>query len=175
MRQLSLAPTGADAFYVAPAQWQFADAARWLVVRTAGDPSAVAASIRQAIWSVDPSRPIVRTATMADRVADWSANRRFALLVFQLFGAVALLLAALGVYGVLSAGIAERLREIGVRIVVGAMPRSILSLVLRQAAALAAVGAIVGLLIAALASTALAGLLFEAELDQLLASPRSRA
>ncbi|HET9983747.1 MAG TPA: ABC transporter permease [Longimicrobiales bacterium] len=161
VRQTSLAVGQTDAVYIPTVQWPvFVDNALWLVVRARGDAAALAPAVKQAIWSVDKDQPIVRVATMDDRLAGTAADRRFALIVFEAFGLVALLLAATGIYGVLSGSVAERMREIGVRSALGASRRDILALVLGQGMALSVVGVLIGVSGAAAASRALVTLLF---------------
>jgi putative ABC transport system permease protein len=161
VRQASLAASPEDAVYVTTDQWHWADRALWLVVRTGGDPGALATSIQRAIWSIDPDQPIVRVATMESRVAASAAQRRFTMALFAAFAAVALSLAATGVYGVLATSVAERRREIGMRCAMGASRRGILAEVLGQGMRLTAAGALLGLAAAALASDVLASLLFD--------------
>jgi putative ABC transport system permease protein len=118
----------------------------WLVVRAPGDPTQLAPAIRQAIWSVDKNQPIVRVATMDHHLASLAAERRFALILFEAFGFVAIVLVAVGLYGVLSASVTERTREIGVRLALGAQRRDVLFLILRQGLTLTVVGVSIGLL-----------------------------
>ena len=166
VKQASLAAPQLDAVYMAPTQWQFADATRWLVVRARGDAAALAPPIRRAIWSVDADRPIVRTGTMDGLVAASAAEQRFALIVFEAFAIVALMLAATGLYGVLAGSVAERVREIGVRAALGATRSDILGLVLRRGLVLSALGIALGLIGAIVASRGLVSLLFRtSELD----------
>lgn len=160
VKQASLALNQPDAFYVAMGQWSWVDRVQTLVVRTAGDAAALAPSVRNAIWSVDKNQPVVRVATMDELVAKSAAQRRFALLLFEAFGIVALVLAATGIYGVLSGSVTERTREIGVRAALGASPRSILSLVLREGLTLTGIGAAIGAAGALAATQAIVTLLF---------------
>ena len=95
-------------------------------------PPTLAPAVRAAIWSVDKDQPVVRVATMRELVEASVADRRFALVVFEAFGVAALVLAAIGIYGMLSVSVTERTREIGVRSALGASSRDILALVLRQ-------------------------------------------
>ncbi|MCA1649933.1 MAG: ABC transporter permease [Acidobacteria bacterium] len=159
-KQLSLAGTPADAVYTTTSQWRFADNVMSLVVRARGDAAALAPAVRQAIWSIDKDQPIVRVATMDDLVAASAAERRFVLLVFEAFALVALVLAAAGMYGVLSGRVAERTREIGVRSALGASRRNIVALVVRQGMVLAGLGIAIGLAGSAAASQAIAAMLF---------------
>jgi ABC-type antimicrobial peptide transport system permease subunit len=131
-----------------------------LVVRARGDVAMLAPAIKNAMWSVDKDQPIVRVATMDALLARSESQRRFAMIVFEAFALVALLLAATGVYGVLSGNVTERMREIGVRSALGASRGDILALVVRQGLSLTSLGVAIGLMGAAAASRALVTLLF---------------
>jgi ABC-type antimicrobial peptide transport system permease subunit len=131
-----------------------------LVVRGRGDVTALTPAIRRAIWTVDKNQPIVRIAMMDQLLATSQANRHFALVLFEAFGVVALLLAAVGIFGVLSGGVTERMREIGVRSALGASSGDILALVVRQGMTLTGLGVMIGLGGSVLASRALITLLF---------------
>ncbi|HLE83580.1 MAG TPA: FtsX-like permease family protein, partial [Thermoanaerobaculia bacterium] len=160
VKQESLALDEAMAVYVTAEQWHFADRVMSLVVRSAGDAVVLAPAVREAIWSVDPDQPIVRVATMDELVAASAAERRFVLVLFEAFALAALLLAAAGIYGVLSGSVAERTRELGVRSALGASRREILALVFRQGAALTGLGVVIGAAGAAAASEGVAEMLF---------------
>jgi putative ABC transport system permease protein len=159
VRQTSLSLGDEHAIYVTPGQWHWGDQLMSLVVRARGDAPALTPALRRAIWSVDKNQPIVRVATMDQLLAISQANRRFALVLFEAFGVVALLLAAVGIFGVLSGGVTERLREIGVRSALGASSADILALVVRQGMTLTSVGIAIGLGGSVLASRALVTLL----------------
>jgi putative ABC transport system permease protein len=160
VKQMSLALDQSDAVYLPAVQGRFPDAVLSLVVRARGDAASLTPAIEQAIWSVDKDQPIVRNATMDDLLALSAAERRFALLLFEAFALVALVLAGAGIYGVLSGSVAERTREIGVRAALGASRATILSLILRQGLALTGVGIAIGLSGAVVASQAIVTLLF---------------
>jgi putative ABC transport system permease protein len=160
VRQASLALSQPEAVYMTAEQWPYRENARSLVVRGHGDVAELAPAIRNAIWSVDKDQPVVRVATMEDVVAGSAAERRFALIVFQAFGVAALVLAAIGIYGVLSGSVTERAREIGVRSALGASRGNILGLVLRQGMAVTGLGVVIGLSGGAVASQAIVSLLF---------------
>jgi len=148
--QVSLSGGNAVAAYITPEQSWFADQAMSLVVRARGDAAALAPEIRSAVWSVNKDQPIVRVATMERLLA-------------------ALVLAAVGIYGVLAGSVAERTREIGVRVALGASRGDILAMVMRQGMTLTVIGALIGLAAAAAASRALVTLLFGvSRLDVLL-------
>ena len=160
VKQSSLALGHSRAVYITAGQSWFADEEMSLVVRSSGDVAALAPAIRNAIWSVDKDQPIVRVATMDDLLAASAAQRRFVLILFEAFGLVALVLAAIGIYGVLSGNVTERTREIGVRAALGASRNDILSLVLRQGMTLTGLGVVIGLVGAVIASQALISMLF---------------
>jgi putative ABC transport system permease protein len=146
--------------YLSTRQTWFADETLSFVIRTSGDPSALAPAVKNAIWSIDRNQPIVRVVTMNELMRISEAERRFVLILFAAFGITALLLAAVGIYGVLSGSVNERMREIGVRAALGATRRNILTLVLRDGLTLTAAGIAIGLVGAAAASGALTTLLF---------------
>ena len=158
--QTSLALGADDAFYVAMGQWPWVDQVQSLVVRAAGDPASLARAVERAIWSVDRNVPIIRVATMSDLLARSEARRHFVLIVFEAFALAALALAVIGIYGVLAGSVAERMRELGVRAVLGATPESLRALVLRQGMTLVATGSVIGIGAAVLATRAITTLLF---------------
>jgi putative ABC transport system permease protein len=160
VKQASLAISQSEAFYTTTTQWSWVDSAQSLVVRTHGDAARLAPAIKNAIWSVDKDQPIVRVATMGSLLESSEAQRRFALTLFEAFGMVALILAAVGIYGVLSAGVNERMREMGVRAALGASRSSIQMLVLRQGVTLTGIGVLIGLLGAVAASRIVVSLLY---------------
>jgi len=157
--QTSLAVTRSDAVYVTAEQWRFADNARWLVVRAQSN-AALAPAIRRAIAAIDKDQPVIRVATMDERVRRSAADRRFALLLFEAFSVTALFLAAVGTYSLISGNVTERTREIGVRAALGATRVGIVRLVLRQGMTMTAVGIVIGAVAAGVASRALITLLF---------------
>jgi len=160
VKQVSLAANQSDAVYLVSSQWLWSDGTMSLVVRAPGDLRALVPAIKTAIWSVDREQPIARIAGMEDLIAATAAERRFALILFEVFGILALVLAATGIYGVLSSSVTERTHEIGVRAALGALPAHILALVLRQGLTLTLTGVAMGLIGAAIASKAVTTLLF---------------
>ena len=163
VKQTSLASASPDAFYIPMGQWDWVDDVQSLVVRTAGDPAIFVEPIKQAVWSVDSTLPLVRIAPLADLVAASEAQRTFALTVFAAFGLAALLLAGVGVYGVIEGRVTERTRELGLRSALGATPVKLVGLVLRQGLILTGAGIVVGIAAAAGATQAIASLLFGIE------------
>ena len=158
VRQLSLGVADTDAFYTS--NWAWTDTVQSVIVRTRGDADDLAPAVRSAIWSIDKDVPITRIAGMPALIAASEAQRRFALMLFECFALVGLILAATGIYGVLSASVTERIREIGVRCALGASRSSIVALVVRQGMTLTAVGVAIGLIGAALATQVVATMLF---------------
>jgi len=159
--QTSLAVTRSDAVYITAEQWgRFVDNARWLVIRTQHDAAALTPAVRRAIAAVDKDQPIIRVATMDERVKTSAADRRFALLLFEAFGITALSLAAIGTYSLLAGSVTERTRELGIRAALGASRLNILVLVLRQGMTLTGLGIAIGVVGAGIASRALVTLLF---------------
>ena len=161
VKQASLALNRPDAIYITDVQQKaIADPARWIVVRTSGEPTALTAAVKAAIWSVDKDQAIVRISSMDALLAASVAERRFALTVFEAFAIAALVLAAAGIYGVLSGSVVERTREIGVRAALGASSREIVALILRHGFGLTTLGIAIGLVGAAAATRMLTTMLF---------------
>lgn len=161
VKQTALDMGSAGAVYVPAAQWYFADRARWLVVRGRGDAGALLPAVRTAIRSVDANLPVVRIATMEERVLASTADRRFALIAFRAFALVALVLAAIGVHGLLATSVAARTSEIGVRSALGATRTGIVMMVLREALSLTAAGVVIGVGAALAGTRLLDSLLFD--------------
>ncbi len=156
----ALDATESSQVYIPERQWFFADNLIAVVVRTRGDPAALARAVRTAVQAVDPTQPVTSLSTMEQVVATSTAQRRLALLLFGAFALVALVLAVAGIYGVLAGAVAERTREIGVRTALGATPGAILLMVLLQGARLAGIGLVIGLAGALLLGRFLRSLLF---------------
>ncbi|HEY7180104.1 MAG TPA: ABC transporter permease [Blastocatellia bacterium] len=133
---------------------------RDLVVRTTGDPMSVAAAARQAVWSVDPAQPVSNVRTMDEILAEEVSQRRIGMTLLAAFAALALALASLGIYGVLSYSVAQRTQEIGIRMALGAGRKDVLRVVLADGMRLAAAGAAIGLGVSFALTRLMAGLLF---------------
>jgi predicted permease len=132
--------------YFPIAQFTYADGIlRDWVVRTNGDPERLASSVRSAIWQVDKDLAITRIRTLEEVRSLSLASQRIHLLLFGLFAALALVLATIGIYGLLAYNVAQRMREIGIRLALGADGNAVLRLVVAQGMRLAGLGVLLGL------------------------------
>jgi predicted permease len=132
-----------------------------ILVKTSGDLSAAAATMRSAVRTVDPNVPLYDVKTMETLLADSLAPRRFAIRLLSFFAAAALLLAALGLYGVLTYAVAQRTREIGIRLALGAENISMMKLVVGQGLRLAGTGVAIGIAAALMLGRVIESQLFE--------------
>ena len=116
-----------------------------LLVRTTTEPTAIVPALRQTVWSIDPNQPIANVNTLEQIVSDSISQPRLNMTLMALFGALALILAAVGIYGLLSYTVTQRTREMGIRLALGAQVGDVLRLVLKQGMVLALVGQAIGL------------------------------
>jgi putative ABC transport system permease protein len=130
------------------------------IARTSGDPAALAAALRREIGAVDAGLPVYGVRTLNQVIAESVAQRKFTMGLLAVFAVVALLLAAIGLYGVLSYTVTRRTQEIGVRMALGADRRDVLRLVVRQGMKLAFIGAGAGLAASLALTQLMKGLLF---------------
>ena len=139
------------------ADWPFAG----IAVRTSGDPTALAAAVRSAIWSVSKEQPIDSVMTLEERAAASLAPRRANVILLSLFAGIALLLAAVGIYGVIAYSVSRRTQEMGIRMALGARGRQVTGMVLGRALLLALVGVVIGLFAAVGATRFMGSLLVD--------------
>jgi predicted permease len=139
---------------------QSADPRLTVLVRTAGDPITMARAAREQVWAVDPAQPIASIRTLEELLARVQASRRFTMMMLAVFAVVAVLLAAVGIYGVIAYSTAQRTHEIGVRVALGATRVDVLRMVLRDGLRIGALGIVIGIAAAAATSRLLSGMLF---------------
>jgi putative ABC transport system permease protein len=135
-------------------------AANALVVRTSIEPMSLATSVRNAIWAVDKDQPVADIDTMDHIVSEAIARQRFSMLLLGIFAALALVLAAVGLYGVMSYSVAQRTHEIGIRIALGAGRGDVLTMTMKQGLKLVIWGLVIGLASAFVLTRVMASLLF---------------
>jgi putative ABC transport system permease protein len=131
-----------------------------IAVRAASDPLLLAPALRQAVLEIDPGQPLSRVITMSQLISDAVGTSRLAAALLAIFGAIALLLAGVGIYGVIAFSVSRRTREIGVRIALGAGAGDVLRMVVGQAVVLAVVGVAAGIAAALALTNVVQGLLF---------------
>jgi predicted permease len=131
-----------------------------MIIRTTGEPLALARTVQEVVWSIDPGLPIQEIATMESVFAESIARQRFTASLLAAFAAMSVGLGAIGVYGVIGYTVAQRRREIGLRMALGANAGEVVGMVVGQGVRLASIGAVIGLGLAILASRTLSGLVF---------------
>jgi len=158
VRFLGPATPPEPAFYLPAAQFPVQE--MMVAVRVQGDPASFATRLREEVWAVDPDIPLSNITTMERLLSEALAQPRFNAVVLGFFGATALALAALGIYGVLSTTVAQRTSEIGIRMALGARSGDVARMVVRQGMRLTLAGLAIGLVAALVASPVLRSLLF---------------
>ena len=142
---------------------KFANPSTWmyLAVRTAGEPSNLVGAIRHEVQELDREQPIANIATMEELVATSLSQSRFSTLLLGVFAGVALILAAVGIYGVMAYSVAQRMHEIGIRVALGAQVGDVRKLVIKQGLALTIAGVVIGLGAALIVTRVMTSLLYE--------------
>ena len=133
---------------------------RYFVARTTTNPAAMLAAITKEIHTLDAQLPVYDAGTMEQRLSDALGRRRFSMFLLSVFAVIALTLAAIGIYGVMTYWVNQRTHEIGIRVALGAQPRNVLQLVVRQAMVLITTGIAIGLVGAFALTRVMASLLF---------------
>jgi predicted permease len=151
---------GREQIYFPVDQRGFKVSSMYVALRASGDPLALAATVQRQVHALDASLPVFEQESMDARLGDSVAQRRFNMLLLVGFGALALLLAAIGTYGVISYSVGQRTREIGIRMALGASRRDVLRMIVFGGLRLALTGVALGVLLAAAAARLLSTLLF---------------
>lgn len=145
VRDFGLARDSRPTFYLTLRQVRGAPGSLRLVMRSKGQPAALVSSVRQAIHETEKDAPLYRVGAMAKWVSDSTARQRFSSFLLGTFAGVATLLAAVGLFGLMSHVVAQRKREIGIRLALGAPPANVRNLIVRQGVALALAGTVAGI------------------------------
>jgi putative ABC transport system permease protein len=153
-----LAASSEPAYYLPASQSPLGDMT--ILIHTSNDPKSIVSALRQAVWSIDPNQPISNVNTLEQIVSDSIAQPRLNMLLMMLFGGLALLLSAVGIYGLLSYAVTQRTQEMGIRMALGANVTDVLKLVLKQGMFLALIGVAIGLAGAFALTRLMRGLLF---------------
>ena len=132
----------------------------YLMARASGDPAGLAAAIRSQVSAIDKDQPVTAIRTLNEVIASTTAPRRFNTLLLAIFAAVALALAAVGIYSVISYSVTQRTQEVGVRMALGARPGDVIRLILKQGLAMTLIGVAAGILGAIAAARVMSGLLY---------------
>ena len=142
---------------------KFPDTSRsmYLAIRTANNPSSLTAAVRGQVQELDKEQPVAEVATMEELLARTLSQPRLSALLLLIFAGLALVLASVGIYGVMSYAVTERVHEIGIRMALGAARRDVLWLIIRRGLMLAGSGVLIGLAIAMALTRLLTSLLFE--------------
>jgi predicted permease len=159
VRQFQLNADPKPQMYLPYAQTSFLPP-RQLVVRTKVEPTSLAATVRKTVWEIDRDQPVSNISTMEEVLAESVARQRFSMLLLGIFAGVALVLAAVGLYGVMSYSVAQRTREIGIRMALGAQRRDVLRLVVGHGLKLVLIGVSIGLVAAFILTRVMSSLLF---------------
>jgi predicted permease len=166
VRQSSLAAAPTGEMYLAHTQFRFWGGGNRvlrslsLVLRTTSEPGAMTRSVRSEVATLDPQLPLGQFRTMEELRGESVSQPRFLMFLFTVFSTVAVSIAVIGIYGVIAYGVAQRRKEIGIRVALGARPSSVAAMIVRQGMGLAALGIIAGLVLAFMLTRFLSGFLF---------------
>lgn len=163
-RQRSLGEEPRAEYFIPIAQSPTSAGGAWgamtLIARTHNEPAALAPAARRAAWAVDPQLAVANLRTLRTLVSQSVAQPRFTMLLVLIFGAIALVIAAVGVYGVVAYSVSRRTREVGVRLALGASPQAVVRLIVGQGMVVAGAGIVLGVVGALVVTRALAKLLY---------------
>jgi putative ABC transport system permease protein len=159
--QLSYNEPAKGEVFIPYRQFMFGTFLAAIVVRTSGEPLALADTLRKQVWAVDESEPVTKVETLADVIADSIWRPRFSAWIFSVLSGLALLLTSVGIYGVVAYTTSLRVREIGIRVALGASPRRVIMTVLRDAMLPLGAGLAISLIAALLLTRVLASVLYE--------------
>jgi putative ABC transport system permease protein len=159
VRQFELIADPKPQMYLSYRQAGFFDT-RDLVVKTDVEPATLAAAVRKTVWEIDKDQPVSNIQTMEEILADSIARQRFSMLLLAIFAAVALVLAGVGIYGVMSYSVAQRTHEIGIRMALGAQTGAVLKLAVGYGLKLVIAGLVIGLIAAFALTRVMSTLLF---------------
>jgi putative ABC transport system permease protein len=159
VRQFDLTAEPRPQMYLPYRQWGFFES-RDLVVKTEVDPASLAATVRRTVWEIDRDQPVSNIRTMDEILSESIARQRFSMLLLAIFAGVALILAAVGIYGVMSYSVAQRTHEIGIRMALGAQSGAVLKLAVGYGLKLVIAGVVIGLIAAFALTRVMSTLLF---------------
>lgn len=160
VKKYGLTPQGREEFYYPYSQAPFPVSEMYIAIKTSVDPLSLTGAVRSEVLSLDPSQPIYDVKTMDQLASTSLAQRQLNMVLFASFSGIALILAAVGIYGVMSYSVTQRTHEIGIRMALGARQRNVLGLVVWQGMSLALIGVVVGLGAAIGLTRLMASLLF---------------
>jgi predicted permease len=153
-------PTGTELYLPNTQKHGSGNTDAYVILRGKRDPMALANAVRQEVQSIDPTIPVSHVRLMEDVLSSAESRPRFLTLLLTLFSSIALIIATVGIYGVISYSVARRSKEFGLRMALGAGPTNILSLVLKQGVLLTGTGVVIGLAVALIITRLMASLLF---------------
>jgi putative ABC transport system permease protein len=159
VRQMDLIAAPKPQIYMSYMQFAFFPP-QDLVVKTQVDPQSLAPMVRRTVWDIDKDQPVSNIRTMEEIFADSIARQRFSMLLLAIFAILALVLASVGIYGVMSYSVAQRTREIGIRMALGARRGDVLKLVVGQGLKLVLIGVAIGLAASFILTRVMSSLLF---------------